>query len=174
MLRTAHKTVNAMAAVRDCGFELVDHRPYSPDLTPSDYFLFPPHKKTHLAVKQYRTGNNEVISAVEDFLEGQGEIFYTTGIQALQHRWKKCGDSRGDFCMLQNKNLVKFNLLHYSQPMNFSAHPHMVKSPDCIILTSQTSVLILSKMILFFYVRSYTLVLKVAKQRLVHLHVCVI
>ena len=31
----AHKSVVEMAAVRDCGFEveLVDHPPYSPDLT---------------------------------------------------------------------------------------------------------------------------------------------
>ena len=29
------------AAVRDCGFELVDNPPYSLDLGPSDFFLFP-------------------------------------------------------------------------------------------------------------------------------------
>ena len=34
----------AMAAVRDCGFELVDHPPYS-ELASSDYFLFPIMKK---------------------------------------------------------------------------------------------------------------------------------
>ena len=44
----AHKSVVAMAAVHDCGFELVDHPPYSPDLAPSDYFLFLNVKK-HLA-----------------------------------------------------------------------------------------------------------------------------
>ena len=37
----AHKSVVAMAAVRDCGFELVDRPLYSPDLAPSSYFLFP-------------------------------------------------------------------------------------------------------------------------------------
>ena len=42
----AHKSVVTMAAVHDCGFELVDHPPYSPDLAPSDYFLFPNMKKT--------------------------------------------------------------------------------------------------------------------------------
>ena len=35
-------------------FELVDHPPYSPDLAPSDYSLFPTMKK-RLAGKQYRT-----------------------------------------------------------------------------------------------------------------------
>ena len=76
-----------MAVVTACGFELVDHPPYSLDLAPSDYFLFPNMKKTtqkHLAGKQYRT-DDEIISAVEDLFEDQ-----ETGIQALQHRWKKC------------------------------------------------------------------------------------
>uniref|UniRef100_A0A3Q0RHJ7 Mos1 transposase HTH domain-containing protein n=1 Tax=Amphilophus citrinellus TaxID=61819 RepID=A0A3Q0RHJ7_AMPCI len=70
-----HKSMVSVAAVCDCGFELVDHPPYSPDLAPSDYFLFPNMKK-HLAGKQYRT-DDEVISAVEDFFEGQDESFYT-------------------------------------------------------------------------------------------------
>ena len=36
-----HKYVVSLAALRDCLFKLVDHPPYSPDMAPSDYFLFP-------------------------------------------------------------------------------------------------------------------------------------
>ena len=72
----AHKSVVAMAAVCNCGFELVNHPTYSPDLAPSDYFVFP-NMKNHLVGKQYRT-NDEVISAVEDFFKEQNESFYTT------------------------------------------------------------------------------------------------
>ena len=54
------KYLEAMAAVRDCGFELVDHHPYSPDLAPSDYFLFSNMNK-HLAWKQYDRTDDEVI-----------------------------------------------------------------------------------------------------------------
>ena len=43
-----HKSEVAVAAVLDCGFELVDHPPYSPELAPSDYFLFPNMKKKTL------------------------------------------------------------------------------------------------------------------------------
>ena len=32
----ALKSLVAMSAVHDCGFELIDHPPYSPDLAPSD------------------------------------------------------------------------------------------------------------------------------------------
>ena len=80
---SACESVVALAAVHDCGFELVDHPPCSPDLAPSDYFLFPNMKK-HLAGKQYLT-DDEVISAVEDFFKDQDESFCTTGIQVLQH-----------------------------------------------------------------------------------------
>ena len=40
----AHKSVVAMAVVCDCGFELVDHPPHSPDLAPS-IFSSPTWKK---------------------------------------------------------------------------------------------------------------------------------
>lgn len=49
------------------GFELVDHLPYSPDLAPSDFCLFP-------KLKEYLRGNryeddNEVMDVVESFLQ---------------------------------------------------------------------------------------------------------
>ena len=72
----AHKLVIAMATVRDCGFQLVQHPPYSPDF---------PNMKKQLAGKHF-TDDNHVISAVDAFFEEQEETFYTTGIQALQHR----------------------------------------------------------------------------------------
>ena len=96
-----------MAAVRDCGFELVDNPPYSPDLAPSDHFLFPTRKNTWLGSSIGPI--NDVISAVEDIFEDQDESFYTTGIQALQHQWKKCEDSRGEYVEKKNTHsLVKF------------------------------------------------------------------
>ena len=61
-----------MAAVRDCGIELVHHPPYSS----SNYVLFP-NTKGHLAEKQYRI-DDEVISAVEDF-------FWRSGWELLYH-----------------------------------------------------------------------------------------
>ena len=62
-----------MSTVRDCGFELIDHPPYSPDMAPSDYFLFPKMKK-HLAGNQHQT-DYDVISTVEDFLRS-GELLH--------------------------------------------------------------------------------------------------
>ena len=80
----AYKSVVAMAAVHVCGFTLLDHPPYSPDLAPSDFFLLPNMKK-HIAGRYYRS-DEEVLAAVEEFFGDQDEGFYTTSTQGLQHR----------------------------------------------------------------------------------------
>ena len=84
-----------MAAINDCGFELLSHPPYSTDLAPSDYHLFPNLKK-QLAGTHYAS-TDDVIAAVEDFLGAQDACFYANGIRALQHRWAKCMELEGGY-----------------------------------------------------------------------------
>ena len=36
----AHSSTVDMAAIQKCGFQLVEDPPYSPDMAPSDYYLF--------------------------------------------------------------------------------------------------------------------------------------
>ena len=36
-----HRSEVALTAIRSAGFEVLDHPPYSPDLAPSDFQLFP-------------------------------------------------------------------------------------------------------------------------------------
>ena len=40
-----HMSAKSQAAIRQCGFQQLNHPPYSPDLAPSDYFLFRVMKK---------------------------------------------------------------------------------------------------------------------------------
>jgi hypothetical protein len=35
-----HMSAKSQAAIRQCGFQQLNHPPYSPDIAPSDYFLF--------------------------------------------------------------------------------------------------------------------------------------
>ena len=136
----AHKSLVAMAAVCYCGFELVNHPPYSPDLAPSDYILFPNMQK-NTWLRSSIGPNDEVISAVEDFFEDQDESFYTIGIQALQHRWKKCVDRRGDYMYVEKLTTFgQIQPLHHSQPKNFSAHPHTSGCNWCEMQTLPTQI----------------------------------
>jgi histone-lysine N-methyltransferase SETMAR len=58
-----HTSVIAMAKINALKFELLPHTPYSPDLAPSDYFLFPNLKKW-LTGKRF--ANNEEVESVVD------------------------------------------------------------------------------------------------------------
>ena len=59
----------SVAEAYRCGFELLSHAPYSPDLAPSDFYLFP-KLKFHLRGCRYES-DNDVICAVEAYLEAQ-------------------------------------------------------------------------------------------------------
>ena len=41
--------------------------------------------------------DDDVIAAVERFLESQTKGFFFTGIKALQRRWSKCSGLEGDY-----------------------------------------------------------------------------
>lgn len=91
----AHTAQVAVAEAAKCGFELLPHPPYSPDLAPSDFYLFP-KLKSHL--RGHHFGNNDdVIDAVEEFLRDQEANFFHDGIAMLEHRWTKCIDVKGDY-----------------------------------------------------------------------------
>ena len=89
----AHSSALAVGKVYECGFQIIQHAPYSPDLAPSDYYLFPNLKK-HLAGTRFAS-DDDVIEAVKGYLGVQEETFYTEGIWKLQHRWKKCVEAGG-------------------------------------------------------------------------------
>ena len=40
-----HRAAVTMETIENCGIELLRHPPYSPDLAPSDFFLFPEMKR---------------------------------------------------------------------------------------------------------------------------------
>lgn len=91
----AHRSQVGQAALLECGFEEMHHPPYSPDLAPSDYHLFPNLKK-HLRGQKFST-DNELKSATEEWLKVQPELFYFTGIEKLRDRYKVCIDKSGDY-----------------------------------------------------------------------------
>jgi len=76
------------------GFQCLDHPPYSPDLAPSHYHLFPGLKK-QLKGRHFPS-DAEVIAAAETWLDGQHSEFYLSGLQKLEQGAKKCIELRGE------------------------------------------------------------------------------
>lgn len=83
-----HKSKVAATAIRECGFMELNHPAYSPDLAPSDFFLFRNLKK-HLRGKRYGS-DQEVKGAVEAHFQAQDRSFFSDGIRSLKYRYEKC------------------------------------------------------------------------------------
>ena len=94
----------AMDAVERNGYELIPHPAYSPDLAPSDFFLFPNLKKD-IHVLHFRS-DEEVVMAVEEWVNGKDPDFFSSGLMALEHRWSKCITLEGNYI---EKEEVDFN-----------------------------------------------------------------
>ncbi|XP_023220365.1 histone-lysine N-methyltransferase SETMAR-like [Centruroides sculpturatus] len=90
-----HTSVIAMAKINELRFKLLPHAPYSPDLAPSDYFLFP-NLKNWFGDKRF-ANNEEVESAVDGYFEKPYNSHYKRGIEAILHCWKKCIELKGDY-----------------------------------------------------------------------------
>ena len=70
------------------GYELILHPAYSPDLAPSDYFLFPDLKKD--ICERHFQSNEEVVAAVEEWVRDKDPGFFSSWLMVLEHRWSKC------------------------------------------------------------------------------------
>lgn len=91
----AHRSVIAQQAIHDCEFKQLNHPAYSPDLAPSDYYLFR-HLKAHLRGTRFED-DESVKGAVESWLQGQTKDFYFKGIASLAEKWNKCVELKGDY-----------------------------------------------------------------------------
>ena len=83
-----HKSRVAQAAIHECKFEQLNHLPYSPDLAPSDYYLFR-NLKSHLHGTRFRD-DDELKAATEAWFEDQIDDLYFKGIDCLKEKWAKC------------------------------------------------------------------------------------
>jgi len=90
-----HTSSQALAAIPSAGFELLIHPPYSPDLAPSDFYLFPELKE--FAKGRKSADDNEVVCVTNSWLDGQDQQFFYNGIRALEKCWTKCISTEGDY-----------------------------------------------------------------------------
>jgi len=65
----AHRTLATQKQLAYLGFQCFDHPPYSPDVAPSNYHLFPGLKK-QLKGRHF-SSDAEVIAGAETWLDGQ-------------------------------------------------------------------------------------------------------
>jgi len=91
----AHRVLAAQKKLAYLGFQCLDHPPYSPDLAPSDYHLFP-GLKNQLKGRHF-SSDAEVIAAAETWLDGKPSEFFLSGLQKLEQRAKKGIELHGEY-----------------------------------------------------------------------------
>lgn len=84
----AHNSNVAQMEARSCGYNILPHPAYSPDLAPSDFHLFPT-MKSFLKGKHF-LDDEGLISEVQAWLLEQPEDFYKRGLRNCIKRWEKC------------------------------------------------------------------------------------
>ena len=90
-----HTSAITFSKLYDLKWDLMIHPPYSPDLAPSDYYLFS-HLQLHLQgeiFKDCEQAKNEV----DAFLESRSVEFFKEGIEKLPKRWQRIIELNGDY-----------------------------------------------------------------------------
>lgn len=90
-----HKAALTMEKFNELGWELLPHPPYSPDLAPSDYYLFSNLKRWLAGRKFY--SDDEVEWETDSYFGLLDKSHYSKGIEMLPKRWAKCIELDGDY-----------------------------------------------------------------------------
>ena len=90
-----HVSALTTSAIRRLGFESLPHPAYSPDLAPSDYWLFGEMKRP-LRGKRFKEFST-LRSEVELWEKGTPKEFFATGIDKLPEKWDRCIKLKGEY-----------------------------------------------------------------------------
>lgn len=94
---TPHTARATLAVCEELGFDVLPHPPYSPDIAPTDFYIFRGfktwYKKTSYATKQ------DVHASLNGFLQSKEPVvdFWRKGIDALPQRWRAVITANGDY-----------------------------------------------------------------------------
>ena len=89
---TSRATAEALVKQK---FECVPHPPYSPDLSPCDFHIFPNLKRDLKGI--HFTTDDEVKDAVKSWIKKRPAEFLIDGMRQLVHRRNKCVTVNGDY-----------------------------------------------------------------------------
>ena len=87
----AHRALATQKKLVYQGFQRLDHTPFSPDLAPSDYHLFPGLKK-QLKGRHFSSDGEVTACLTHNLLN-----FFLSGLQKLDQWAKKCIELCGEY-----------------------------------------------------------------------------
>jgi len=90
-----HISKVTLQKLNELGYETLLHPPYSPDLSPTDFYFFR-HLYNFLREKNFKN-QNDAQNAFQEFVASRTDAFYADGIKQLVSRWQKCIDANGSY-----------------------------------------------------------------------------
>jgi transposase len=90
-----HSACISQETIAKCGFTSLRHPPYSPDIAPSDFYLFN-YMKKHLRGHHFSTAD-DLKEAVVNYLSSLEESFFVAAFDDLVKRWKKLVANEGGY-----------------------------------------------------------------------------
>ncbi len=91
----SHTSIPTLALLGESYLDMVNHPPYSPDLAPCDYFIFP-RLKNDLRGQRFRTVADLQV-AVRRTLRHIPAEDYSSAIRSMPIRWMKCVKAGGKY-----------------------------------------------------------------------------
>lgn len=91
---TPHTAQITKDAIKHLGWEKLPHPPHSPDLAPSDYYLFPDLVKS--IKEKYFQSKESLCEEVENYFSKKKTDYFKKGIEMFPDRWRACIENGGD------------------------------------------------------------------------------
>jgi len=95
-----HTSLVTRQKLLQLGWDVLPHPPYSPDLAPSDYYLFR-SLQNFLEGKTFPS-NEKVKNHLDQFFASKEQKFYERGIMLLPEKWQKVLDQNGQYIIQKN------------------------------------------------------------------------
>jgi [histone H3]-lysine36 N-dimethyltransferase SETMAR len=90
-----HVAAVVQEKIMELDWELLPHPPYSPDIAPSDYYLF---RSLQNNLKDLSFENEDHVKThLQNFFDSKPRAFYKAGIAQLPSRWQRVIDSNGEY-----------------------------------------------------------------------------
>lgn len=90
-----HKSIQSTQKLNSLGFTIIPHPPYSPDISPSDYYLFSPLKSA-LHGRNFEN-QDEIQASIQEWINQKPRDFFRKAFSDLPYRWQKIIDNQGNY-----------------------------------------------------------------------------
>ena len=91
----AHVAKAVQQKIKELGWTLLPHPPYSPDMAPSDYCLL--RSMQHALAENKFENSNQVKIWVQNYFDTQPAEFFKDGIRSLRDKWRMVIDNNGEY-----------------------------------------------------------------------------